>query len=103
VAATPVSHEPVTHPEPTPAPGSDDSADEPAVPIARPGRILLSVDQPSQITLDGKVVADSAKSGTYDVPAGTHTIEAKAPGHETVTRTLDLESGGTAVVEITNP
>jgi hypothetical protein len=87
---------PVTSPDPD----VPDVA-EPSTPKNAPAAILVTLDQPSKITLDGQVVATDSKGGRFDVPAGHHTLEATTPGHKAVTRTIDLDPGGTGVVSIT--
>jgi serine/threonine-protein kinase len=78
-------------------------ADQPAIPANKPGAILVELDQPSKITIDGKVVAEDSKGGRFEVSPGHHDLEARTAGHQPVTRSLDMESGGTAIVNITYP
>ena len=97
-SATP-STGPVTRPDgdaPTPTPPTP----APTPPAPKPGAILVQLDLPSKITIDGKVVADGSKGGRFDVPAGHHTLEAVAADHSPITRSLDVEPDGTALVSV---
>lgn len=76
---------------------------EPAAPEPQKiaaGAILLILDQSSWIELDGQVVAEASKGGRFEVSPGSHTLRVRAPGREVVTRTVDVEPGGTAVLRI---
>jgi serine/threonine protein kinase len=94
------------HGSATPAP-DDNATDEPtdvglpSVPKNAPGAILLTLDKQSRITIDGNVVAQDSRGGRFDVPPGHHTVEAKTAGRQAVTRVMDLDPGGTAIVNIT--
>jgi predicted Ser/Thr protein kinase len=78
----------------------DDVAVEPAKPPV--GTILLMLDVSSQIEVDGKVLGTDSKVGRFEVVPGQHTLRVTAPGRETVTRTVDVEAGGTAVLRISD-
>ncbi len=81
--------------------GIDDEVVEPEPPPPnKPGTILLSVQTASEIELDGKTISQSSKGGSYPVPPGHHEIKVKAPGRQPVTRSVDVEPGGTAVIRI---
>jgi hypothetical protein len=61
---------------------------------------MLMLDVSSQIELDGKVISADSKVGRFEVVPGQHTLRVKAPGREAVSRTVDVEAGGTAVLRI---
>jgi serine/threonine-protein kinase len=66
----------------------------------RPGRVLLMLQRSSQIELDGRTMSADSKGGTFEVLAGSHTVRITAPGRQPITRTVDVEAGGTAVLRI---
>jgi hypothetical protein len=70
------------------------------VPAVRPGTILLSLELASTIEIDGAAVSQSSRGGRYEVTPGHHEIRVKAPGRQAVTREVDVEAGGTAVIRI---
>jgi serine/threonine-protein kinase len=72
----------------------------PALPAVRPGTILLSLERASTIEIDGAAVAQNSRGGRYDVTPGHHELRIKAAGRQAVTREVDVESGGTAVIRI---
>jgi serine/threonine-protein kinase len=72
----------------------------PVVPAVRPGTILLSLELASTIEIDGAAVSQSSRGGRYEVTPGHHEIRVKAPGRQAVTREVDVEAGGTAVIRI---
>jgi predicted Ser/Thr protein kinase len=89
----------------TPEPGgsggsepADELAEQPAKPPV--GTIMLMLDVASQIELDGKILSTDSKVGRFEVIPGQHTLRVKAPGREAVTRTVEVEAGGTAVLRI---
>ncbi|HSD86202.1 MAG TPA: serine/threonine-protein kinase, partial [Kofleriaceae bacterium] len=84
-----------------PAEDVDDSAAEPEpIPANRPGGIIISLQHASKIEIDGKVVAASGMGGRYEVPPGHHTIHISASDRVPISREIDVEPGGTAVVHI---
>jgi predicted Ser/Thr protein kinase len=78
------------------------SGDDLAADVTKPpvGTIMLMLDVSSQIELDGKVISADSKVGRFEVVPGQHTLRVKAPGREAVSRTVDVEAGGTAVLRI---
>ncbi len=66
----------------------------------RPGRILVMLQRSSQIELDGRTMSTDSKGGTFEVLAGSHTLRITAAGRPPITRTVDVEAGGTAVMRI---
>jgi serine/threonine-protein kinase len=105
-APSPTPSGPIKSPtkkDPGPVTDPNEVAEQPAVPANKPGAILVELDQLSTITIDGKVVADGSKGGRFEVPPGHHELEARTPDHKPVTRSLDMEAGGTAIVNITFP
>ena len=57
--------------------------------------------------LDSTVASYPIRAGSaveaVEVPPGHHELEARTPDHKPVTRSLDMEAGGTAIVNITFP
>jgi serine/threonine-protein kinase len=78
---------------------SEEAEDEP-IPADRPGAILVTLEVASAIEIDGRTVAHSSTGGRYEVPPGAHEIRVKAPGHETVTRSVDVPAGGVAIISV---
>jgi serine/threonine-protein kinase len=78
----------------------DDPEDLAAIPAGRPGAILFTLQVESEIEIDGETVAESSMGGRYEVSAGTHEIRVKAPGRQAVTRTVEVPSGGVAIISI---
>jgi serine/threonine protein kinase len=76
----------------------DDLADDVVKPPV--GTIMLMLDVSSQIELDGKVISTDSKVGRFEVIPGQHSLRVTAPGREAVSRTVDVEAGGTAVLRI---
>jgi serine/threonine-protein kinase len=71
-----------------------------SVPPDRPGAILFTLALDCEIAIDGRTVASSSKKGRYEVPPGTHQVRVKAPGHQAVTRSVDVLPGGVAIISI---
>jgi serine/threonine protein kinase len=80
--------------EPTPAP-------PPKAP--EPGSMIIRLDGPAKIFVDGAVVAESAKEAKIDAKPGTHNVMVIAPGREPVTQSVDVESQKVAAVRIKLP
>ena len=80
----------------------EEVAEEQAAPIPadRPGAILFTLHLESTIEIDGKTVAQSSKSGRFEVTPGTHEVSVKAPGHQRVTRSVDVPAGGVAIISV---
>ena len=58
------------------------------------------LESASAIEINGTSVASSSKGGRYEVMPGVHQVRVKTPGHSAVTRSIDVEPGGTAVLRI---
>jgi serine/threonine-protein kinase len=69
-------------------------------PADRPGAILFTLSLESEIEIDGRTVASSSKKGRYEVSPGSHEVRVKAPGHQAVTRTVDVPAGGVAIISL---
>jgi serine/threonine-protein kinase len=79
----------------------NDAAEEPALPPPnKPGALIIVLEHTSSITIDGKVVAQGSKGGRYEVPPGHHEIEIAATDRAPITRSVDLDPGGTAFIKI---
>ncbi len=83
----------------------DDEADEEepdddSVPADRPGAIVITLQNASTIEIDGEPVARSSRGGRFDVEPGDHLVFVRAPGHETVVRSVDVPPGGVAILSI---
>jgi eukaryotic-like serine/threonine-protein kinase len=79
----------------------NDVAEEPALPPPnKPGALIIVLEHASSITIDGKVVAQASKGGRYEVPPGHHEIEIAATDRGAITRSVDLDPGGTAFIKI---
>lgn len=66
----------------------------------RPGSLILVLETPSSIEIDGIAVSSSSKGGRFDVASGHHQIRVKAPGRQPVVREFEVEAGGTAVIRV---
>lgn len=68
---------------------------------SRPGKLAISVEGPGgrkvdavEVLIDGKVKCTSSPCLVPDVSAGTHTVEAKAPGYEASAAQLVVVQAG---------
>jgi hypothetical protein len=72
---------------------------EPAV-VDKPGKLIIMLQHPSTIEIDGKAVAQASKGGSFNVTPGEHSIRIRAADRDTVNRTVSVEPGGSAVIRI---
>jgi serine/threonine-protein kinase len=105
---------PAAAPAPSPAPSpsprgkkrpkrstdEDEAVEDDEIPADRPGAILFTLQVESTIEIDGSTVARSSYGGRYEVPPGSHEIRVKAPGRQTVTRSVEVPAGGVAIISI---
>ena len=68
--------------------------------LTKPGKIFVMLEHASMIEIDGKVVAQSAQGGTYEVPPGDHTLKVSTPNRAPVVRSVHVDPGGSAVIRI---
>ena len=84
-----------TAPTPTPAPAPPAPTPTAAPAPAPAGEITLTVNVASQVLLDGKSVAESVRKLSIPVAPGAHELEISAPGYQTVTPHVTVDSGRT--------
>jgi len=84
---------------------ADDKATEEAMAetptiVNKPGKLVIMLQHPATIEIDGKAVAQNSKGGNFDVKPGDHTVRIVAENRETVNRSVSVEPGGSAVIRI---
>jgi eukaryotic-like serine/threonine-protein kinase len=76
-------------------------APAPAPPAPATGELVVQVNEPAHIELDGKVVADGAPGARLSVEAGSeHTLVVRAPGRREVQKKISVAAGAAAQVQI---
>ncbi len=69
----------------------------------KPGALLLELDRASTIELDGQVIAQQSRGGTYEVKPGHHVVRVTPPDRSPVERAFDLGPGETSAISIDFP
>jgi serine/threonine-protein kinase len=72
----------------------------PVIVEPKPGSLILVLETPSSIEIDGIAHSSSSKGGRFEVAPGHHQIRVKAPGRQPVVREFEVEAGGTAVIRV---
>lgn len=86
----------------TPKPAEEEPPVDQTVPANKPGAVFLFLERASTIEIDGASVAQGSKGGRFEVKPGHHEIRIKAPDRQPVTRSIEVEAGGTAIVRISD-
>jgi hypothetical protein len=92
-------------------PPSAPTVTPPVVPLAPPpievvksaprGELTLSINVRSQVNVDGKSIAGSVRTLALPLEPGEHDLQISAPGYQTATPRVHIESGRTLRLPIT--